>query len=128
MNPETASETKILIVEDEGIVALAIKVALGHMGYHVTGVAPSGEKALEMLELDPVNLVLMDIKLRGVLDGIETTRTIKETYDDIAVIYLSAHNDRETMARAWATNPAAFLLKPLADGMLKDAIEKVVFD
>lgn len=116
----------ILIVEDEGIVALSIKATLLKMGYHVCGVAPTGKKALEIIKNNSTDLVLMDIQLRGDMDGIETAGLIKQEYD-IPVIYVTAHSDKETMARASGTQPSGFLTKPLADGLLKQTIEEIIF-
>lgn len=115
----------ILIVEDEGIVALSIKTTLLKMGYHVCGVAPTGRKALEIIKKKSTDLVLMDIQLRGDMDGIETAGLIKKEYD-IPVIYVTAHSDEGTMARAEKTHPSAFLSKPLADGLLKQTIEEII--
>ncbi len=85
-------KTKILVVEDERIVAEDVKRSLLNLGYEVTGMASSGEEALEEVEKHMPDLVLMDIVLQGPLNGIGTTERLRAQYD-IPVIYLTAHAD-----------------------------------
>ncbi len=104
-------EAKILIVEDELIVAHDIKSKLSKMDYDVVGIAHRGEKALELaLETKP-DLILMDIKLSGELDGIETNRLIQEKMD-VPVIYLTAYGNKAILDRATETKPYGYLVKP----------------
>lgn len=104
-------KVRILIVEDEGIVALSLEDTLVQEGYHVIGVADSGKEALEFIQREQIDLVLLDIQINGDWDGIETARKIMAV-KDIPFIYLTAFSDDETLARAKETNPAAYLLKP----------------
>jgi CheY-like chemotaxis protein len=85
------SEARIMIVEDERIVAEDIKEGLQNMGYAVTSVAKSGEMAIKMAENDRPDLVLMDIVLKGKMDGIETAKHFRSRFD-IPVVYLNAQN------------------------------------
>ena len=101
---------KILIVEDEGIVAMEIKSELEAMGY-AADTFGSGEEALENIELSMPDLVLMDIRLPGKLDGTETAGRIREKHD-IPVIYLTAHTDESTIEKAKATAPYSYMVKP----------------
>ncbi len=104
-------EAKILIVEDELIVAHDIKSKLSKMDYDVVGIAHRGQKALELaLEKKP-DLILMDIKLSGELDGIETNRLIQEKMD-VPVIYLTAYGNKAILDRATETKPYGYLVKP----------------
>ena len=121
MNPE-----KILIVEDERIVALEIQSRMQKLGYAVTGIESSGEKALESIRTNPPDLVLMDIRLQGEMDGIRTAERIRGQYD-IPVIYLTAHSDHDTLDRAKKTMPYGYIPKPLNEQILVSNIEMALF-
>ncbi len=112
----------ILIVEDEGIIALDIKNGLINFGYEVAAIVPTAEEAMRKVgELEP-DLVLMDIKLQGGQDGIETAQQIRDNFQ-IPVIYLTAHTDGTTLNRATASSPFGYVLKPFEDRELATAIE-----
>lgn len=113
---------KILIVEDEGIVALQIKGSLEEMGYAVVDIYSSGEEALENIGALSPDLVLMDIKLRGEMDGIETAARIRKQYN-VPVIYLTAHSEPGTFKMAKLTEPYGYVLKPFNVQELKIAVE-----
>ena len=115
-------EIKIIIVEDESIVALDIQQRLEAMGYSVVATAASGEDAIEQCEATPPDLVLMDIRLNGEIDGIETAGHIR-SHADIPVIYLTAYADDDTLQRAKISEPFGYLIKPIEDKELKTAIE-----
>ena len=115
----------ILIVEDESIVALDIKDKVERLGYNVLAVVSSGEKAIEEVKKVQPELVLMDIVLKGEIDGIETARQIREHFD-IPIIYLTAHSDTQTLTRAKITGPFGYLVKPFVDSELRKAIEAVL--
>lgn len=116
---------KILIVEDEGIVALQIKDSLEEMGHAVADIYSSGEEALENIGVLCPDLVLMDIKLRGEMDGIETAGRIRRQYN-LPVIYLTAHSETSTLGMAKLTEPYGYVLKPFNVQELQIAIELAV--
>lgn len=116
------SRARILIVEDEGIIARDIQATLEKLGYVVPDVAAAGEEALEKAaELKP-DLVLMDIVLWGGMDGIEAAARIRE-HLRIPVIYLTAHSDHATLQRAKLTGPHGYLVKPLVERELRIGVE-----
>lgn len=110
---------RVLIVEDESIVALHLKLQLEKLGYTVTAVADSGPLALEQMGNEPAELVLMDININGPMDGVETARRI----NDVPVIYLTAFSEEATLARARTTKPFGFLIKPFSDRELHATIQ-----
>lgn len=112
----------IFIVEDELIVAEDIADTLKSLGYGVLGIASTGQKALEKLSKTSPNLVLMDIMLKGDMDGIETTQKISQQWD-IPVVYLTANADDLTVQRATSTEPYGYLVKPIEEKELKRTIE-----
>ena len=113
---------KILVVEDEWIIANDIKDGLVEMGYRVTAIAASGEEALARVEEEPPDLVLMDIVLRGKLNGIETARAIRARHD-IPVIYLTAYDNQVLVNEAKQTDSFGYLLKPFKNRELHIAID-----
>src|SRR4051812_13543496 len=106
-----APTARILIVEDDAIVARDLKSSLTKMGYFVTDIASSGGEALDLVATNRPDLVLMDIMFDGDLDGIETAQRLRDRFD-ITVIYLTAYGDDATFARAKQTLPLAYVLKP----------------
>ncbi|MCH8208803.1 MAG: uridine diphosphate-N-acetylglucosamine-binding protein YvcK, partial [Nitrospinae bacterium] len=104
-------EPKILVVEDDSVVAMDIKESLRFFGYRVVSPVSTGEAALESVEKHHPNLVMMDIKLEGRMDGISAAEKI-HAYYDIPVIYLSAYSDSKTLRRAKATYPYGYIVKP----------------
>src|SRR4051812_28805325 len=105
---------KILLVEDERIPAFNLQQGLRKLGYDVPSIAPSGAIALELIEREKPDIVLMDIHIEGDIDGIETaSRTPTELM--IPVIYLTAYSEEATLTRAAATKPYGYLLKPFSD-------------
>lgn len=119
-------KTKILVVEDQTIVALNIKNRLKNLGYAVPGTAVSGEEAIREAELTEADLVLMDIMLKGDMDGIEAARIIKSRFGT-PVIYLTACTDFETLERAKLTEPEGYISKPFKEEDLYDNIEAALF-
>jgi CheY-like chemotaxis protein len=101
----------ILVVEDEGIVALHIKMTLTRMGHRVIATVDSGQDAIIVAFEQRPDLILMDIRLKGELDGIEAARTIQQRYA-VPVIYLTGQLDESTVKRAQTTNPIGYLAKP----------------
>lgn len=117
---ETA--TKILIVEDEMIIGANISLQLSKLGYEVNGIVTRGEEALMHIKQNKPDIVLMDIQLKGGMDGIETAQKMQTEYD-IPIIYLTANTDDDYFNRAKATNPHAFISKPFKKLDLQHAIE-----
>jgi hypothetical protein len=117
---------KILIVEDDSVSALLLQRALEKNPHQIIGIADTGEKALDILEENLVDIVMMDINLAGELDGIKTTEIINEKYD-IPVVYLSASSDAETLNKVVGTNPSAYVIKPFNIRELNMVIELAIF-
>lgn len=116
----------VLLVEDEGIVARDISNRLERMGYAVAGVASSGPEALEKTADTIPDVVLMDIKLQGEMDGIEASQSLRQRYD-VPIIFLTAYADDQTLDRAKATAPFGYLLKPYQERELRSAIEVALY-
>lgn len=119
-------KARILLVEDEKVVAADIEECVKGLGYEVVGAAVSGAEALRMAAQTEPDLVLMDIKLKGALDGIEVAATLYQ-HLKIPVVYLTAHADTEILERAKKTAPSGYLLKPFDNRSLRTAIE-LAFD
>jgi PAS domain S-box-containing protein len=117
---------KILIVEDEHIVALDIARNLKSFGYEIAGMATTGENALKLTTQENPDLILMDIKIDGGMDGIQTVKKI-QTEHNIPIIYLSAFSDEKTLERAKLTEPHGFLLKPFERKELRTTIETALY-
>ncbi len=98
------AKERILIVEDEQITAADIDDILRHLGYSVSGIVSSGDEAVKKAEETRPDLILMDIRIKGDMDGVEAAREIRRRFD-IPVIYLTAHADSETLARAKLAEP-----------------------
>jgi DNA-binding LytR/AlgR family response regulator len=113
---------KVLVVEDNAIVAEDIAAKLRKHDLTVTGICSSGEEAVEAAQIDPPDLVLMDIKLSGRIDGI-TSATIIKKAKDLPIIYLSDFTDNKTIERAKKTFPENYLSKPFAEVELIRAID-----
>ena len=116
------NKPRIMLVEDEKVVAADIEECVKSLGYEVVGAAVTGMEALRLAVKTMPDLVLMDIKLRGVLDGIDVAGAL---YDQlkIPVVYLTAHADAEILERAKLTAPSGYVLKPFDDRTLRTAIE-----
>lgn len=112
----------ILVVEDEAIVATEIQYTLRGLGHDVPQVASSGEDALQIVARRRPDLVLMDIRLQGELDGIETAARLREQ-SDVPVVYLTANSEDAYLSRASETNAYGYLLKPFDGRALRAAIE-----
>jgi len=123
---KTMVSTNILIVEDERIVALDIKSSLESLGYTVTAIVASGEAALTKVAESQPDLVLMDINLKGNMDGVETAEQIRAHFS-IPVIYLTAYADSNTLQRAKLTEPFGYILKPFEEKELNISIEMALY-
>ncbi len=120
------SKIKILVVEDESIVAKDIQKSLEKLGYEVPATASSAPAAYERLEEIQPDLVFLDIKLKGEEDGIHIAEHIKEKYN-IPVIFLTSYVDQETLDRAKVTEPYGYIVKPFNDSDLKTTVEMALF-
>lgn len=120
------SKTNILVVEDESIVSKDIQHSLKKLGYHVVGAAATGEKALELVRLERPDIVLMDIMLKGEMNGIETAEIIR-TELAIPVIFLTAYADESTLAKAKVTEPYGYIIKPFKEIDLHTSIEMAIY-
>ena len=116
---------RILVVEDERIVALHLQQRLTKLGYEVPAIVASGEQALEKMRSLQPDLVLMDINIEGAMDGIETASHIPDELD-IPVIYLTAYSEDATLERARDTKPYGFLVKPFSERALHATIQMVM--
>ncbi|MGB5437540.1 MAG: response regulator [Maribacter sp.] len=116
---------KVLVVEDDMIIAANISLQLTNLGYEVTGIETRGEEALVHARENCPDIILMDVNLKGKLDGIETTQRIHEAFN-IPVIYLTANTDEASFNRAKETHPFAFIPKPLNTLQLQRTFELVV--
>lgn len=118
-------QLSILIVEDQALIAEDMRICLEEFGYAVAAVCHSGEEALMFCKKEQPDLILMDIELAGMLDGIETVSTLKKFYQ-IPVIYLTNFDDKATLERAKETHPANYLLKPFQPLSLRVSIEMAI--
>jgi len=113
---------RILVVEDESITAMEIEDRLKDLGYTVTGIVGRGEEAIKKARETRPDLVMMDIFLKGDMDGIEAAETIRKNFG-IPVIYLTAYSDEKTLERAKITEPFAYIIKPFEERELHSNIE-----
>lgn len=116
------TSTKILIVEDELLIANNLARKLTTFGYKIVDIVSSGEKAIQVAGEKQPDLILMDIVIQGEMDGIEAAAKISQKYG-IPVIYLTAYADNETLNRAKATTPFGYIFKPFKDRELQVTIE-----
>jgi DNA-binding LytR/AlgR family response regulator len=115
---------KILVVEDEMLIGAKISMLLTNLGYEVTGILPRGEDALVQVEENKPDIIILDINLKGEIDGIETATILQRK--NIPVIYLTANADEATFNRAKLTRPTAFISKPFKQLDLQRAIELTI--
>jgi len=115
----------ILIVEDEMIIAANISLQLTHLGYEVTGIIPRAEEVLPHIRLQIPDILLLDINLKGDIDGIQLAHLIQKEFK-IPIIYLTANSDEAHFERAKETNPYAFISKPFKKLDLQHAIELTI--
>ncbi len=121
----TESLIKILVVEDEMIIAAKISMFLTELGYEVTGILPRAEEALLQLVENAPDIALLDIQLKGSMDGIALAQVMQKEHQ-IPVIFLTANSDDATFQRAKAAKPYAFLVKPFKKLDLQRALELTV--
>jgi CheY-like chemotaxis protein len=116
------TNARILIVEDEAITVLALRRELASLGYEVAATASTSDEALNAVELQKPNLVLMDISLAGAVNGIVAAVAIRGSFQ-VPVVFLTANADDETMKRAVGAGAFGYVLKPFTGAGLKAAIE-----
>ncbi|HEY7638868.1 MAG TPA: diguanylate cyclase [Steroidobacteraceae bacterium] len=125
LDPAGADPISILLVEDEGLIARDLEDTLTRLGYRISGVASEGSEAIEMArDLHP-QLVVMDVSLRGEIDGIDAACEIQKDAP-VPVIFLTGHTDTETLQRAVLTGPLGYLIKPFQETDLRAAIEVAI--
>ncbi len=122
----TLKTAKILIVEDERVVAMALEDTLISLGHSVCGLVNSGDQALKVASSTLPDLVMMDIKIKGSMDGVETAKKLRE-YHGIPVIFLTAYADQEILKRAKLTEPLGYLLKPFKSMVLRSVVEIALY-
>ncbi|MBF0556878.1 MAG: response regulator [Nitrospirae bacterium] len=123
---EEAGKVAILIVEDEAIVSMEIRERVQRLGYRVCDSVSTGELAIEKAGEKHPDLVLMDIRLDGQMDGVEAAEAIQKQFR-IPVIYLTANSDDKTVLRAKLTEPFGFILKPFHERDLRTNIEMAMY-
>src|SRR5271165_5534518 len=123
-----AEQTKkqILVVEDEGLIAADIQRRLERLGYAVPAIVQSGEEALCCARSTPFDLVLMDIRIVGEMDGIATAAALKAECG-MPVVYMTAYSDETTLSRAQLTEPFGYVMKPVADASLRSAVQIAIY-
>lgn len=117
---------KILLVEDEGVVALDIEQRLTKLGYSMVGVADTGAAALELVRTQRPDLVLMDIRIRGELDGVDLARDLATRFE-LPVVFLTGNADEATLRRAVEAEPYGYVLKPFELRTLEATLEAALF-
>jgi DNA-binding LytR/AlgR family response regulator len=116
---------KILVVEDEMIIGAKISMQLTSLGYEVTGILPRGEEAIVHVKENRPDIILLDINLKGTLNGIDTAVHL-QMHDPVPIIYLTANSDETTFNLAKSTKPFAFITKPFKQIDLQRAIELTI--
>jgi CheY-like chemotaxis protein len=118
------SKGNIMVVEDEGVVSIDIRNMLKKAGYSIAAVAFQGEEAVTKAEQSSPDLILMDIGLKGEIDGIEAAKRIRDRLH-IPVVFLTGFADEVTMAKAQEVNPSGFIIKPINEKELNQTLEDI---
>jgi len=116
---------KVLIAEDEALLAMSYQMSLELKGCEVVGIATTGQQAIDMANSAAPDIVLMDIKLKGSMDGIDAAIQIKKIHN-IPIIYITGNTDDRTRERAFLTHPLRYLEKPVESSLLCEIIEQVM--
>ena len=128
MSALAEKKSRILIVEDEAIVARDVQDQLRSLGYEVAGHAIRGEDAVAMVDQSRPDLVLMDIQLAGAMDGIAAAHAIRHlTQNSVPIVFLTAFDADDTLARAKLTEPFGYILKPFSERELRTVLEMAVY-
>ena len=112
----------LLVVEDEAMTAWLLSQSLQHMGYTVCGPVATGEAAVQAAADEQPDVVLMDIRLAGPMDGIEAAERIA-AQREVSIIFMTGYSDQETKSRALALHPAAYLVKPVTPEHIVPVLE-----
>jgi PAS domain S-box-containing protein len=120
------AKKRIMVVEDEGITSMTIRSTLEEMGYEVPATVASGEEAVEKAIPENIDLVLMDITLKGTIDGIEASSRIRSRFN-LPIVYLTAHSDEGLMEKVKKTEPFGYVVKPFSDHELRMAVEIALY-
>jgi CheY-like chemotaxis protein len=121
----TKGKANIMVVEDEGVVSIDIRNILKNAGYNIAAVAFQGMEAVQKAEQSNPDLVLMDIGLKGEIDGIEAARRILDRFQ-IPVVFLTGFADEVTVTKAKEVNPSGFIIKPINEEDLKNTLDDVL--
>jgi len=113
---------QILLVEDEGLIASDIQRRLERLGYAVPAIAETGEEAIQYAYSGAFDLILMDVRLKGQLDGIATAQALNDL-TQFPIVYMTAYSDQATIDRAKQTNPLGYVTKPIVDANLRSVVE-----
>ncbi len=113
----------ILVVEDEGITALHLQDLLDQRGYEDVSTASSGEDALVLAQQNPPDLAMLDIKLAGQIDGLETGRRLRAIDPELRIIYITSYSQADMRAQAAETDPVGYLIKPITKDQLFSALD-----
>ncbi len=122
MMKKSMTPARLLVVEDERITAEDLRDILNNLGYSVTAIVSSGSDAIQQAEQSRPDLVLMDIRIKGDMDGVEAARIIRERFN-IPAVYLTAHADPGTLQRAREAEPLGYIVKPFQEPELQASIE-----
>ena len=120
------SKINVLVVEDEAIVSKDIQQSLKKLGYNIAGASSTGEKAILLAESEKPDIILMDIMLKGEMNGTEAAEKIRAAFS-IPIIFLTAYADEATLARAKITEPHGYILKPFKEIDLHTTIEMAIY-
>lgn len=120
------SKINVFVVEDESIVSKDIQHSLKRIGYNVVGSASTGDKAIELITSEQPDIVLMDIMLKGSMNGIEAAEIVKRQMA-IPVIFLTAYADESTLSKAKISEPYGYILKPFKEIDLQTSIEMAIY-
>ncbi|MFA5396610.1 MAG: response regulator [Methanogenium sp.] len=113
---------RVLVVEDDAIIGMDIEYRVKKLGYEVCGVADTAAEALDIASRTKPDIALMDIRLRGEVDGIEAARMLRDTLS-VPVIFITAYSDMKMRSRALDMEPLGYIVKPLREVELKNTLE-----
>lgn len=120
------NQKRIIIVEDEALIAVEIESTLEMLGFKVVGHSMNGDEALDLFRSTPADLILLDINIRGSLNGIDLAKIIREKYN-VPFVFLTSHSDRNTLEEAKKQMPYGYILKPFNENDLKVNIEMALY-